>query len=142
MIKLIKYKKKILGLIISHKQSKDKVNFYTPNSFTQQVGFISHNKGTYIKPHTHTKFLRKIYKTSEVLYVKKGKIRVDFYLSKNKYLFSKIVNKENIIVLNEGSHGFKIIEKCVLIEIKQGPFNSKIDKKRFNPVNEKQIKIS
>ena len=37
--------------------------------------------------------------------------------------------------------GFKIIEKCVLIEIKQGPFNSKIDKKRFNPVNEKQIKI-
>ena len=142
MIKLIKYKKKILGLIISHKQSKDKVNFYTPNSFTQQVGFISHNKGTYIKPHTHTKFLRKIYKTSEVLYVKKGKIRVDFYLSKNKYLFSKIVNKENIIVLNEGSHGFKIIEKCVLIEIKQGPFNSKIDKKRFNPVNEKQIKIN
>ena len=142
MIKLIKYKKKILGLIISHKQSKDKVNFYTPNSFTQQVGFISHNKGTYIKPHTHTKFLRKIYKTSEVLYVKKGKIRVDFYLSKNKYLFSKIVNKENIIVLNEGSHGFKIIEKCILIEIKQGPFNSKIDKKRFNPVNEKQIKIS
>ena len=142
MIKLIKYKKKILGLIISHKQSKNKVNFYTPNSFTQQVGFISHNKGTYIKPHTHTKFLRKIYKTSEVLYVKKGKIRVDFYLSKNKYLFSKIVNKENIIVLNEGSHGFKILEKCVLIEIKQGPFNSKIDKKRFNPVNEKQIKIS
>ena len=142
MIKLIKYKKKILGLIISHKQSKNKVNFYTPNSFTQQVGFISHNKGTYIKPHTHTKFLRKIYKTSEVLYVKKGKIRVDFYLSKNKYLFSKIVNKENIIVLNEGSHGFKIIEKCVLIEIKQGPFNSKIDKKKFNPVNEKQIKIS
>ena len=142
MIKLIKYKKKILGLIISHKQSKKKVNFYTPNSFTQQVGFISHNKGTYIKPHTHTKFLRKIYKTSEVLYVKKGKIRVDFYLSKNKYLFSKIVNKENIIVLNEGSHGFKILEKCVLIEIKQGPFNSKIDKKRFNPVNEKQIKIS
>ena len=142
MIKLIKYKKKILGLIISHKQSKNKVNFYTPNSFTQQVGFISHNKGTYIKPHTHTKFLRKIYKTSEVLYVKKGKIRVDFYLSKNKYLFSKIVNKENIIVLNEGSHGFKIIEKCVLIEIKQGPFNSKIDKERFNPVNEKQIKIS
>ena len=44
MIKLIKYKKKILGLIISHKQSKNKVNFYTPNSFTQQVGFISHNK--------------------------------------------------------------------------------------------------
>jgi len=139
--KYLIWKKKILGLIIDHKQNKKKVNFYTPNSFTQQVGYISHNKGTYIKPHTHTKFLRKIYKTSEVLYVKKGKIRVDFYLSKSKYLFSKIINKDKIIVLNEGSHGFKIIEKCILIEIKQGPFNSKIDKQRFNSVNENQIKI-
>ena len=51
------------------------------------------------------------------------------------------INKDKIIVLNEGSHGFKIIEKCILIEIKQGPFNSKIDKQRFNSVNENQIKI-
>ena len=141
MIKLIKYKKKILGLIISHKQSKNKVNFYTPNSFTQQVGFISHNKGTYIKPHTHTKFLRKIYKTSEVLYVKKGKIRVDFYLSKKKYLFSKIVTKNKILILLEGSHGFKILKNCSIIEIKQGPFSLSLDKERFNKIDEKFIKI-
>ena len=102
MIKLIKYKKKILGLIIDHKQNKKKVNFYTPNSFTQQGGYISHNKGTYIKPHTHTKFLRKIYKTSEVLYVKKGKIRVDFYLSKNKYLSPTSPKVVDLIFINCG----------------------------------------
>jgi hypothetical protein len=79
MNELIKYKKKILALIITHKKNKNKINFYTPNSFTEQVGFIEHKKNTYIKPHTHTRFLRKIYKTSEVLFVKKGKIRVDFY---------------------------------------------------------------
>ena len=133
--------KKILALIITHKKNKNKINFYTPNSFTEQVGFIEHKKNTYIKPHTHTKFLRKIYKTSEVLFVKKGKIRVDFYYSKNRYLFSKIVNKDSIVVLNEGSHGFKILKNSLLIEVKQGPFNHKIDKKRFNPVNENKIKI-
>jgi len=141
MQELIKYKKKTYGLIIKHKKNKKKINFYSPNFFTQQVGFLEHDKGTYIKPHTHTKFLRKIYTTSEVLYVKKGSIRVDFYTNKNKYLFSKIINDGAVIILNDGSHGFKILKKSILIEIKQGPFNSKMDKKRFNPINEDKIRI-
>jgi len=141
MKEIIKHRNKILALIIKHKKNNQSVNFYTPNNFTQQVGFIEYKNGTYIKPHTHNKFLRKIYKTSEVLYLKKGKIRVDFYQSKKKYLFSKIINKDNIIVLSTGSHGFKFLKQSTLIEIKQGPFNAKMDKKRFEPVNEKFIKI-
>jgi len=141
MIEEIRYKKKILGLIINHKKNDKKVNFYTPNNFTQQVGFIEHNKDAYIKPHTHNIFLRKIYKTAEVLIVNKGKIRVDFYLSKKKYLFSKIIKQKSIIVLIDGSHGFKFLKNSELIEVKQGPFNSKIDKKRFLAIDEKRIKI-
>ena len=87
MIEEIRYKKKILGLIINHKKNDKKVNFYTPNNFTQQVGFIEHNKDTYIKPHTHNIFLRKIYKTAEVLIVNKGKIELIFiYQKKNIFL--------------------------------------------------------
>ena len=141
MIEYIKYKKKILGLIINQKKVKKKVEFFTPKDFTQQVGYISHLKNTYIKPHTHNKFLRKIYNTSEVLIVKSGKIRVDFYETKEKYLFSKIADKNNIIILCQGSHGFKFIKKSSLIEVKQGPYNIKLDKIRFEPVKENKIKI-
>ncbi len=141
MLKIIKYKKKTLALIINYKKNNKRIYFPTPKYFTQQVGFINQKKNTHISPHTHTKFLRKIYKTSEVLIVKKGKFRVDFYKNLNEYLFSKIIKKNTIIILNEGSHGFKFLEKTELIEIKQGPFSYKIDKKRFNPIDEKKIKI-
>ena len=141
MIEYIKHKKKILALIINQKKIKKKVEFFTPKNFTQQVGYISHLKNTYIKPHTHNKFLRKIYGTSEVLIVKSGKIRVDFYEMKKKYLFSKLVDKNNIIILCQGSHGFKFIKNSSLIEVKQGPYDIKLDKIRFEPVKENKIKI-
>jgi len=75
------------------------------------------------------------------LFVKNGILRVDFYVNKKKYLFSKILKKEDLIILNEGSHGFKVIKKCQLIEIKQGPFFKTLDKIRFKKIDEKKIKI-
>ena len=98
-------------------------------------------KSQIIKPHTHRNYLRKINETAEVLFVKSGVLRVDFYASKNKYLFSKILKKNSIAILIEGSHGFKVIKKCSLIEIKQGPFVKKLDKVRFNKTKENKIRI-
>jgi len=141
MIKYIKYKKKILALIIDPKINKKEVAFFTPKNFTQQVGIINYKKNKIIKPHTHNKFLRRIYKTAEVLIVQKGKIRVDFYKSKNNYLFSKIVTKGKIVILSQGSHGFKFISNSSLIEVKQGPYKIESDKVRFNSIDEKKIKI-
>ena len=68
-------------------------------------------------------------------------MRVDFYNNGKKYLFSKLLKKEDLIILNEGSHGFKVIKKCKLIEIKQGPFFKSLDKDKFNTLDEKKIKI-
>jgi mannose-6-phosphate isomerase-like protein (cupin superfamily) len=141
MIKYIKYKKKILALIIDPKKNNKEVTFFTPKNFTQQVGLINYKKNKIIKPHTHNRFLRKIYKTAEVLIIQKGKIRVDFYESKKNYLFSKVVTKGKIVILNQGSHGFKFIANSSLIEVKQGPYKIESDKVRFNSIDEKKIKI-
>ena len=45
------------------------------------------------------------------------------------YLFSKVIKKDDIIILNSGGHGFKVIETVEMIEVKQGPYNIKSDKK-------------
>ena len=71
----------------------------------------------------------------------KEKLELIFIYQKKKYLFSKIIKNKNIIVLIDGSHGFKFLENSELIEVKQGPFNSKIDKRRFLAIDEKRIKI-
>ena len=85
--------------------------------------------------------MRRIRRTSEVLFVKKGLLRVDFYKDNKKYLYSKILKKNDIIILNEGSHGFKFLKNCSMIEIKQGPFIKSLDKTKFQSINEKKIKI-
>ena len=142
MIDLIKYKKKLLAIIIkSRKIKRSGTNFISPKNFTHQVGFINRPEGYFIKPHTHKNFTRKINKTSEVLFVKSGIIRVDFYSNKKKYIFSKLLKKEDLIILNDGSHGFKVLKKCKLIEVKQGPFFKSLDKIRFKKIDEKKIKI-
>ena len=57
------------------------------------------------------------------------------------YLFSKVIKKDDIIILNSGGHGFKVIETVEMIEVKQGPYNIKSDKKVFNNIEDKNVKI-
>ena len=130
MIEVIKYKKSIFGYIIRYKR-KNGVNFFTPPNLSQQVGFIKHKKNHNIIPHLHLKNQRKINYMSEVLIIQKGKIRVDLFSLKKKYLFSKILKKDDILILIKGAHGFKVLDNCEMIEIKQGPFDKKVDKIRF-----------
>jgi len=141
MITKIIYKKKLLGLIVNlNKKVSIGTSFFSPDNFTQQVGVINYKKNYFIKPHSHNSYLRKIYRTSEVLLITKGVLRVDFY-DKKKYIFSKIAKKNNLLVLQQGSHGFKIIKDCLMIEVKQGPFVKTLDKVRFNKIEENKIKI-
>jgi hypothetical protein len=64
-----------------------------------------------------------------------------FILIGEKYLFSKIIKKDHIIILNTGGHGFKVLETVEMIEVKQGPYNIKKDKKVFKSIDDKLIKI-
>jgi len=142
MIQRVLYKKKIVALIIKpNKITKKGPNFLTPTSFTQQLGVINYPKNHNITPHTHKKFMRKVYRTSEVLFVQKGVLRVDFYGDKMKYFQSRVLKKGDIIFLHESNHGFKMLKDCSIIEIKQGPYVKLADKVLFSKVDEKKIKI-
>ena len=44
-------------------------------------------------------------------------------------------------MLVHGAHGFKVIKDVQMIEIKQGPYVSKLDKIKFDGANESKIKI-
>ena len=142
MIENIKYKNEVLALIVRKKQPrKQGVSFFTPPQYNQQFSNIIHKKHYVIKPHTHNKIQRRINNTSEVIIIEQGKLRVDFYTDSKKYLFSKLLFKGDIILLLNGAHGFKILKDTRMIEVKQGPYNPKTDKEKFEPIDEKQIKI-
>ena len=94
MIEKIIHKKKLFALIVKGKyRNKKGITFFSPDNATQQFGYMKHKKNHFIKPHKHNKRITKILKTTEVILILKGILRVDFYNQKNKYLFSKLVKK-------------------------------------------------
>ena len=142
MIEKIFHKKQLFALIVRAKyRSRKGITFFTPNEATQQFGYMKHKKNYAIKPHLHKKRSTKILYTSEVIFVFKGILRVDFYTKNKKYLFSKIIKKNDIIMLVHGGHGFKVLKDVEMLEVKQGPYNESKDKKKFNEIHEKKIKI-
>ena len=141
MIEKIIHKKKLLALIVRGKyRNKKGITFFTPNESTQQFGYMKHSKNYVINPHLHKKRLTKILNTTEVILLLKGILRVDFYTQFQKYLFSKILKEEDIIMLVNGGHGFKILKDVEMLEIKQGPYNLIKDKIKFENVDDKEIK--
>ena len=143
MIEKIIFKKKLYAIIIRKNFRKKKgINFFTEKEHTQQIGYMSHPAGHIIKPHIHKKKITKNLMTTEVILVLNGKIRVDFYSKKNKadYLLSKIINKDDILMLINGAHGFKIMKNAKIIEIKQGPYEAVNDKLKFDEVSENKIR--
>jgi mannose-6-phosphate isomerase-like protein (cupin superfamily) len=130
-----------LALIIRNNYYKDGIEFFTPNTYSQQVGYMSRPMGYVIPPHVHNPVKREVEYTKEVLFIKKGKLRVDFYSDEQKYLESTVLETGDVILLAYGGHGFEMLEPTEIIEVKQGPYAGEHDKTRFEPVDNNLIKI-
>lgn len=139
MIEQIKLNDVILGIIIRANFKKEGIAFFTPDSFSQQLGYMNRPEGYEIPPHVHNAVERNVELTQEVLLIKSGKVRVDFYDEEKQYLESRVVEQGDVILLAHGGHGFKMLEPSEMIEVKQGPFCGEMDKVRFEPVESDQI---
>ena len=141
MITKIIHNNKILGIIIPTEYNKDGIDFFTPDDFSQQLGYMNRPKDYIIPPHVHNLVERKVDLTQEVLFIKSGKVRVDFYDTERKYLESHILQKGDIVLLAHGGHGFKMLEPTEMIEVKQGPYSGETDKMRFDAVIDSNVII-
>jgi len=121
-------------VILRDSFKSDSVVFFTPDSFSQQLGFLPHKKGNMIEPHRHKINKREILYTQEVLFLKEGKVRVNFYDKNHIYIGSEEIRGGDVILLCAGGHGFEILENSIMIEVKQGPYVGIDDKERFSGV--------
>jgi len=132
----------ILAIIIKHEYSSKGITFFTPNDFSQQLAYMNHPQGKIIHPHVHNAVKREVLFTKEVLFIKKGKIRTDFYTDEQEYVCSRILESGDIILLAAGGHGFEMLEDTEMFEVKQGPYAGENDKTRFEGINFKDIKTN
>jgi len=141
MIEHVKHNEIILGIIIRANFKKEGIAFFTPDDFSQQLGYMNRPEGYIIPPHVHNLIERKVDLTQEVLFIKSGKVRVDFYDETRIYLESRILEQGDVVLLAHGGHGFQMIEPSEMIEVKQGPFCGEMDKIRFEQIESDKITI-
>ncbi len=141
MIIEVKNGDELLAIILPAGHTSDGVEFFTPNSYSQQLAFMHHKQGKCIEAHKHNRIRREVDYTQEVLFIRKGKLRVDFYDQENRYIYSRVLSEGDIILLISGGHGFEVIEEIEMVEVKQGPYFGDMDKTRFDAVDKNKIII-
>jgi mannose-6-phosphate isomerase-like protein (cupin superfamily) len=131
MVEEITVDGQLCAIIISVSYDEHGIRFFTPNDFSQQLASMSYPTGHRIQPHTHNAVRREVLLTQEALFIRKGKVRVDFYSRKNEYRKSRVLGPGDVILLIAGGHGFEVLEELNMVEVKQGPYAGEGDKTRF-----------
>lgn len=141
MIEEIKHAGELLGVIVRNSYRKPGISFFTPEDFSQQLAYMCRPAGYQIQPHVHNKVARAVHYTQEVLFLRKGRLQVDFYNDQRQYLESRILSAGDVILLASGGHGFTALEEIEMIEVKQGPYAGEQDKTRFSGISQSQVRI-
>jgi hypothetical protein len=142
MIERIEHDGVLLALIVPSTFAAPGIHFFTPDSFSQQLAAMRHPAGKVIEPHVHNSVAREVQFTQEVVFIRHGKLRVDFYTADRAYLESRVLGAGDVILLASGGHGFEVLEEVDMVEVKQGPYAGDRDKTRFVGVEPGQLRVT
>jgi len=130
-IRHIFHESTMIALVIPGDYRDDGIKFFTPQEFSQQVGYMNRPAGYIVQPHIHNEIHREVRLTQEVLIIRSGRVEIDLYTSDKDYLESVQLVGGDIILLAAGGHGLNFLEESEIIEVKQGPHAGEEDKTRF-----------
>lgn len=140
-VEFVRHGDVLLAIIVGADFCEPGIRFFTPNDFSQQLAYMHHPAGKKIAPHVHNPVPREVRHTLEVLFIRKGRLRVDFYSGQEEYLRSTVLFAGDTILLVSGGHGFEMLEATEIIEVKQGPYTGQEDKRRFEGVPCARIRV-
>lgn len=131
-IETITYGLEPIALIIRTDYDQPGIQFFTPPNFSQQIAYMKHPAGHKIQAHVHNLLIRQVLYTQEVLFIRKGKVKVNLFSSDKAFIGHRILTGGDLILLCGGGHSFEMMEEASMIEVKQGPFAGDGDKTRFD----------
>ncbi len=140
MVEEIRKDDELLAIILRADFSEPGIHFLTPDHFSQQMAFMKHPAGKRIEAHTHKSLPRQVVDMQEVLFIKRGQLRVDFYDKNQEYVESRILRDSDTMLLIAGGHGFEVLEEVEMIEVKQGPYQGD-DKSKLMSVQPEFLRI-
>ena len=125
---------RMIAILVYAAYQAEGIEFFTPHNFSQQLACMRHPKGYKIRAHVHKPVPRSVRYTQETLFVKKGRVRINFFDEQKKFLDSRILHGGDVVLLVSGGHDFEMLEETEMIEVKQGPYAGEDDKECFEGI--------
>lgn len=116
------------AIVIRKNFESEGIKFFSPVDYAQQLGYMKRPAGYKVIPHRHNQIPRTIEDTQEVLLIRSGECMVTLFDDFNVPTDTINLSDGDIIFLAKGGHGFHMKTECHIIEIKQGPYLSDMDK--------------
>lgn len=131
-VRSITYQKTV-ALVFRKGIKADGVKFLTPPAYTLQLGLIEHPVGKVVKNHIHRKDIKyNVDTTQEFLYIVKGRVKVHLFSDDWEPLEDVILTAGDFILMVSGGHGLEVLEKCKIVEVKQGPYPGDKEAKTYD----------
>jgi hypothetical protein len=115
-----------IALLIPHDFTASGYNFLTPCETPFQVGVNSYASGAQVKAHRHNAIERTIHETMEYVLVRKGAMSLELFDAADRPFKTIHMSAGDSILLVSGGHGMTFSTDCELLEVKQGPFFSRV----------------
>lgn len=121
----------MLVMLIRASYAPSRTEFPTPDALQLQVGCVVYPQGGEVPRHYHHPVERTVRGTSEVIIVRSGSCVIDVYGEDLSLVASRELREGDVAIMIAGGHGFRMLEDCVLLEVKQGPYTGLQEKQRF-----------
>ena len=116
------------AIVIRANSAVQGIQFFSPSSYSQQIGLMTRPAGYKVPAHKHNLVERTIHTTQEVLIIRAGKCIVNLFDGNNEVLHNIELLTGDAILLAHGGHEIIMETECEILEVKQGPYAGDADK--------------
>ena len=113
----------VLALVWRDSDWVDGLSFPTPDSWFVQVGLWQYPAGKKTRPHKHKHNERRVTRTQEGTFVKRGSMKVRILSETGAPVADFILKAGDFAIMAGGGHAYEILEDGTqILEFKNGPF--------------------
>jgi quercetin dioxygenase-like cupin family protein len=111
----------------------NELNFYSLPDEGIQFGTWGYDKGKSLAAHNHKKHDKLSLRTSELIFVLSGGLKVSLYTELDEILSEFTILVGDVLICLAGGHGYEVLEDGTkILEIKNGPyFGTEVDRRRI-----------
>ncbi|MDD1656057.1 MAG: hypothetical protein LUO87_01600 [Methanomicrobiales archaeon] len=120
----------LIAVVVRADYRPDGVRFLSAPGDALQLGVSGYRRGVSVAPHAHRNHEVLVPTGQEMIHVDQGKVAVDIYDRKDRFLARTLLSSGDTILFLSGGHGLSMEEDTRIIEVKQGPYGGREEDKR------------